>query len=1002
MPVQKGFIWLLLLLPAAVCSYAQQGAAVVSGIIKSENGETLQGAVVKVENRSTAFSASATSNAKGLFAFNALPVGGPYSFIINSVGFLADTLNGYMAKENGRISLSVVLKTKSQNLDNIVVVGYGRSSKATITGAITSVKSEDFNQGVFNNPMQLLQGKVAGINITKSGNPNDAPGVVLRGPSSFRAGAQEPFYVIDGVPGASLFLVAPEDIVSIDVLKDASSTAIYGSRAANGVIIVTTRKARPGQSRLSYNAYTGIENISNTIEMATGDQLRAYTKAKGITFKQDATDLDKTVYSADDGSNTNWQKEVTRTGISHNHNLGFMGSTDNTDYAASVNYLSNQGIIRNSSMERFIVRGSLGYRAFDSRLKLTLNVTNSTTNGKEIPSQVYNNMLTYLPVTGVRNAKGAFREDISRTPGSMPYYNPVSLIENNTLERKTSLSLINGSVRAGIVNGLDFTTMVSLQDEKIDYNAYYNRASMLAQNLNGKAVRTTINNTKKVLESFFNYDKHFGYHGMKLLAGYSWQEDKTGNGFGASNSGFITDDMVWNNLGLGDRSQKVEYGDIYIKTLRIISFYGRLNYDYKGKYLFQASLRRDGSSAFGANNKWGMFPAVSAGWNITDEDFMRNLSFINNLKLRAGYGVSGNSAGFDPFIAVELFRPAASQIYYDGRYVNSIGTFQNGNPNLKWERTGMVNIGIDFSVFRNIVSGSLDVYDKRTSDLIGSYRVPASAYPFPTLLANTGKMSNKGIELTLNITPVKTQSFSWTTSVNLAHNVNKVLSISKDAFRESQFYTATDIVARSQSNISGFQIIKEGQPLGTFYTLKYAGKNANGTSTFYDKSGKADSANNKFEFFDITGSAQPKLLYGWNNSFRYKQFDLNFFFRGVTGNKILNATRAYMSEPASAGSTNIPVETLAEAKDVQNGFLSDRYLESGSYLRLDNATIGYTLKTKQHYSFRFFASGNNLFIITDYKGMDPEINMSGQTPGIDNSNFYPKTRSFLFGVSVVF
>jgi iron complex outermembrane receptor protein len=276
-------------------------------------------------------------------------------------------------------------------------------------------------------------------------------------------------------------------------------------------------------------------------------------------------------------------------------------------------------------------------------------------------------------------------------------------------------------------------------------------------------------------------------------------------------------------------------------------------------------------------------------------------------------------------------------------------------------------------------------------------------YPKDILTANAGNMSNKGIELSLNATVVKNRSFSWTTSVNLAHNVNKILSISSAVLKAQQFYTANNLVARSQSGVSGYQIIKEGYALGSFYTLRYAGKNSAGLSQFYGKDGSVATTNSNFSSFDFTGSAQPKLLYGWSNNFRYKQFDLNFFLRGVTGNKILNATRAYISDPAQAGATNIPVASLSEsAADKQNQFLSDRYIESGSYLRLDNATIGYTLKTKASYSFRFYVSGNNLFIITDYKGMDPEVNMGGQTPGIDNSNFYPKTRSLLMGVNLVF
>ncbi|RXK83946.1 SusC/RagA family TonB-linked outer membrane protein [Filimonas effusa] len=1004
--MQKRLLWLLVLLPAAVYSYGQQTTAVVTGIVKSENGDALPGVTVKAADKAGTFNSTVSTNTRGIFTFSAVPVGGPYSFIVSSLGYISDTLNGYMAKENGRITLSVVLKEKLQNLDNIVVVGYGKTSKANITGAVTSVQAEDFNQGVFSSPAQLLQGKVAGLNITKSGNPNENPGVILRGPSSFRAGAQEPFYVIDGVPGASLYLVAPDDIVSIDVLKDASSTAIYGSRAANGVIMITTRKAKPGQARLAYSSYVAFESISKTINMATGDQLRAFVEKQTpvLDFKNPAINLDQTEYDADDASNTNWQKEVTRTGVSHNHNLSYSGSSGNSDYGASVNYLNNQGIIRNSSMDRMIIRGNIGHRAFNDRLKLSLNITNSNTTNNDIPSQVYNNMLTYLPVTGVRNANGTFKEDVTRTPGAMGYYNPASLIENNLIQNKTQLFLVNGTVKVNILKGLDFNTLLSMQKEQVNYNSYYNSQSMLAQGKNGAATRTAVTNTKKVLESYLDYDRSFGEHHVKLLAGYSFQEDKLGDGFGASNQGFLTDDLTWNNLGLGDNSELVNFGDIYIKSLRLISFYGRLNYEYKGKYLLQASMRRDGSSAFGRNNRWGMFPAVSAGWNLHREAFLQNARFLNQLKLRAGYGVSGNTAGFDPNISLLLYRSGTGEkFYYNGQFVNSVRTSQNENPNLKWERTSMVNVGLDFALFRNILSGSIDVYEKRTSDLIGSYDVSTTIYSYGSYVANVGKMSNKGIELVLNANVIKKGSFSWTTSVNVAHNVNKVLSISNDMFSAARFYAAADIIARSQSSVSGYQVIEAGHALGSFYTRRYAGKDTKGMSLFYGKDGSVSGSNDNWENFDYTGSAQPKILYGWNNSFSYKGFDLNFFLRGVAGNRILNATWAYMSNPTLANNTNIPVETLSEsAADTKNSFISDRFIESGSFLRLDNATLGYSFQTKAAYRFRLYVSGNNIFTVTDYRGMDPEVNMSGQTPGIDNSNFYPKTRSFLVGVNMVF
>ncbi|MDM8174076.1 SusC/RagA family TonB-linked outer membrane protein [Olivibacter sp. 47] len=879
----------ILLITCVLCQhvYARQGQPMVSGIVQDVLGQPLIGVSVKAINQSSGKSFQASTSEKGLFQFMQMPLGGPYDFVFSYIGYQSDTLRNYQLSAGKQVTLSVKLQEEATGLGEVVIVGYGTSSKREITGSITSVSSEEFNAGVFSTPGQLLQGKVAGLNITRSGNPNEKPTVILRGPTTLRAGSQEPFYVIDGVPGASIDLVAPDDIESIDVLKDAASTAIYGSRAANGVIMVTTKKAKAGATRLSYSTYVAAEQISNTIDMLSGEDLRAYLGENGKTAAQD------------DGSNTDWQEEVSRTGISHNHNLSFSGSGQNSSYGASVNYLNNQGVIKGTSMERFIVRGYMEQHAFNDRLKLNLNITNSNTDSKLVPNEVYSNMLTYLPTVAVKQPDGSYTEDFSVTRG---YLNPVSLIDNNDIRQKTKVFLASGGARVTILEGFDFTTNVSYQDERIDSNVYYNRFSGLAQNLNGRVIRNTVSNTKKILESFFNYNRSFGEHGVKLLAGYSWQEDRLGDGFQTTNQGFVTDGLSYNNPGLGDSNEiPVDYGTKRIQTLRLISFYGRANYQYKGRYLLQASLRRDGSSAFGENNKWGLFPAVSLGWLIDQEAFMQALPVVSSLKLRAGYGVSGNSQGFNVFTSRFLYA-GTGRFYYNGRFVNAIGPFQNENPDLKWERTATLNIGLDFGLFNNKLSGSVDVYDKRTSDLLWTYPVSATQYFVPELTANAGEMSNKGIELALQATPVNRNGFSWTTAINLAHNRNKMTSLSNDNFELPLIQTAY-LGGRGQSG-NASQRVQEGYALGSIYTWRYAGKNAEGVSQFYDKDGNLTTAPTSNDFYYI-GNAQPKLIYGWNNTFKYKNFDLNFFLRGVTGNKIINATLADMNAPNNATQTNI-------------------------------------------------------------------------------------------------
>lgn len=985
-----------MLLLACLVSFATaraQTAPSATGIVKDSTGVALPGVTVNAQNISSGKAISSVTDKDGMFNINNLENGGNYSFTFTYVGYLSKTLTGYTATAGNKISLAVVLKEGATALSQVVVTGYGRSSKAEVTGAITSVQAEDFNRGVISSPAQLLQGKVAGLNVTRSGNPNETGAIILRGPSTLRSGAQEPFYVIDGVPGASIALLAPEDIMTMDVLKDASSTAIYGSRAANGVIMVTTRKAKPGEPRLSYSAYAGFEKVSNQIEVLSGDELRKYL-----------ADNNRSLNPVDnnEGANTDWQKELTRSAFSHNHNLSLSGNSGKTAYNVSMNYLKNQGIIKDSELERFILRANIDQKYFNDRLRLNVSAVNSVTSTSNIPNEVYLNMLTYLPTVNVRQPDGSFTENFTRTRG---YLNPVSLVENSMLDGKVKTFLGNAMAEAKLFDGLKYTLSVSYQDEQNNNNTYYTRASGLAQGYNGYALRNSYTNNKKVLESFFNYDKTFGDHDVKLLAGYSWQEDRNNDGFSTSNRNFVTDVLGYQNLGLGDPLSGVvpDYNTLQpISTLRLISFYGRAQYNYKYKYLFQASLRRDGSSAFGINNRWGYFPAVSLGWNISKESFMENVRFVNDLKLRAGYGSSGNTQGFNAFTRWFLYR-AASRFYYNGRYINAIGPYQNDNPDLKWERTNMANIGVDFALFNNILTGSVDVYDKRTKDLIWDYPVSTTQYYVPYLTANAGEVSNKGVEVILTAKPFSGKNFKWTTTLNFSHNTNKLVSLSNDVFTLP--YVRTAFLGGKGQSANPSQIVQEGSPIGSFLLARYAGKDANGISQFYKADGTISNQPPVVADFSVAGSAQPKLLYGWNNSLVYKDFDFSFFLRGVYGNKVLNATLANLNSPSDATNVNIPKFTLGETPTDNNAYiLSDRYLESGSYLRLDNATLGYTLKLKTNAvkSLRFYATGNNLFIITNYRGIDPEINIGGQTPGIDNNNFYPKTQSYLLGMTVNF
>ncbi|MDQ0109946.1 iron complex outermembrane receptor protein [Chitinophaga terrae (ex Kim and Jung 2007)] len=959
----------------------EKAAVSISGTVTDKTaGAPLPGVSIHVLGTSTGTLSSGT----GRFSLMADPA--TDTLVLSFMGFKTERIG-----LNGRTAVNVSMEGNVSNLNSVVVVGYGQTNKGDLTGAISHVSSESFNAGVFNSPEQLLQGKVAGLNVTRSGDPNATPSVTLRGPSTFRGGeAQQPFYVIDGVPGASIQLVSPSDIVSMDVLKDAASTAIYGARAANGVIMITTRHAKAGQSWVTYSGYGAIENVSRKIEMLSADELRKFLKDNGNSLAP----------SDEDNVSTDWQKEVTRQGISHSHNVSFGGGNTKTVFDGSVNYLKNDGIMKGSDLSRLNVRANLEQKAFDDRLKLNLAISNSVSTQNRIPELLFLNMLTYLPTTKIYNDDGSFKEDWTRTRN---YLNPVSLIVNNSDVTKTKTMLGNARAELKLLEGLTYTASLSMQDEQINRDIYNGRKSGLAQGLNGRATRSAFTNTRKLLETYFNYDTRFGEHDLKLLAGYSWQEDRRGDGFQTSNQNFVSDATKGDNLSLGSPLSGFipNWGNTRISTLRFISFYGRTNYAYRDKYLLQVSLRQDGSSAFGKNNRWALFPAFSGAWKVSKEPFMNNVTWINDLKIRAGYGVTGNSLGFDPLIAIMRY-DLLGKFYYNGQYLSSISPIQNENPNLKWESTAMTNIGIDLAVLKNKLSFTIDLYNKITSDLIYSYNVPSTNVA-PTMLANVGKMRNKGIELQVNATPVQRGLFSWNISANISHNNNEIVSLSNDTYKVNYIETA-DLGGRGQSgNYS--QRLLEGMPLGTFYTLRYAGKDKDGRSQFYKPDGTLTREYSS-SYLVQTGNAQPKLLYGLSNSFTYGDFDLNFFLRGVYGSHILNATLANLNAPYGSTATNLPKFSLSEsAKDDRAYLLSDRYIESGSYLRLDNATIGYNIpmhNNKYVKKVRVYLSANNLFVITNYRGIDPEIDMGGLTPGIDNNNFYPKTRSFLLGLNASF
>ena len=945
---------------------------------------------------------------KGTTNGNVTDIDGKYSVKVEKGKMLVFSYIGYMTQEIEANSdvINVVMQEDNQMLEEVVVIGYGSMQRKDVTSSITTVKAEDLNVGVYTTPAQLLQGKVPGLTIANTSDPNGSPSISLRGASSLRAGeGMEPYYVIDGVPGVSLSLVAPEDIESIDVLRDASATAIYGSKAANGVIIVTTKKGnKDGRVSVNYSGYVAWDKTMKTLDMMDGPQLLSYIEENGISISNK--------YDVNNPANVDWQKEVLRTGFSHNHNVSINGGNEKTSYNASINFLERQGVVRGTGMDRLTARSFLQTTALNNRLDLSFSVNASIGNSESGPTDnegrsALDAMNYYLPLNPIKNEDGSWygRSDSQ-------YYNPLSIINEDRY--KTEHKLLQGIAKATvhITDGLDWNLNLSYMNEQYIYNNYHSSKSQIVDyaSRHGQAERSTVENIKKQMETYINWNHTFAEkHKVDVMLGYSWEQSDNNDGFGLKVYNFYDDALSYYNIGLANNMNINEIISNQLSTLRMISFYGRVNYSFNSRYLLQATLRRDGSSAFGTNNRWGTFPSVSAAWRIIEEDFMKGQDVFDDLKFRIGYGVSGNSLGFDAFTARQKYGTTGWFTASDGNSYRVLGATSNTNPDLKWEKTGMFNVGLDFGFFNNRLTGTIEYYDKRTSDLIYNYSVSTLRYPYNWMTANVGDISNKGIEITINAVPVQTKDFTWNTSLTLSHNKNKVESLSNAA------YTANfiDLADPNINNYTGCNVqrIMEGYPIGQFYLYEWAGYDENGVSVFndYDKDGNLVGTTGNPDDTDrrIAGSAQPKITYGWNNDFQWKNWSLTAFFQGVAGNKVFDVPHAAYNDPSllSGFGKNILAEVAEHPQDSRAQAPSTRYLENGSYLRLSTLTLAYNFGKLGNWfnNLRVYATCNNVFTITGYKGIDPEVNLGGLTPGMDwRNSVYPRTRSFMIGLNMNF
>ena len=990
---------------ALVCAVLLFGASSavaqnVSGTVLDENDEPLIGASVCVSGDKT----GVTTDLDGNFTLaNALGKKIQISYI------------GYLTKEilADKAKIEVRLVPNSELLDDVVVIGYGSMTRKDVTGSITTVKAEDLNVGAYTDPGQLLQGKVPGLVVVQNSDPNGGVNsMTLRGASTLN-GSTSPLYVVDGIPGVNLNLIPPGDIESIDVLRDASATAIYGSKAANGVIIIPTKRGAEGPARVTYSAYASWEKIANDHKMMTADELRAYAEENGLSIPNDR------------GANTNWAKEVQRTGFATNHSLSISGGNKTTTYNASLTYTKRDGIIKMVGNNLFTGRAYVETKVLKERLTLGAGINGNIRKEWGVPraiegGSVYEGMYYYSPLVPVKNEDGTWYADKTISQN----YNPMSLIYENRSMATMKRLQFTGKASLLIIDGLTANANFNYETQNYHYKDY---TSTQSQNntRHGEASRKVNDNWAKLMEIYANYDKTFAdVHKLSLMAGYSWEEHKNGDGFGARGYNFYDDYIGWNNIGMANSwDADPVWGELMNHT-KMISFYGRANYSYNSKYIIQGAIRRDGASVFGANNRWATFPSGSVAWRIGEEDFLKDNGIFNDLKLRAGWGQSGNSEGFDIYTSRFFFDTTTRFDYVDpvtGAVTSYKGltASRNVNDDLKWETTTMLNIGVDFAVLNGRINGTIEWYKKDTKDMIWDYPVSTAQFPVNYLTANVGKMRNTGIEVTINAVPIQSRDWNWTTSLNLAHNSNKVVSVSNSEFNAG-------VLNRYDPHLPGLsqgcntQRIVEGKPIGSFYLWDWAGYNENGVSTFYrydgngnhilDENGNPETTMQPGQDDRIyMGSAQPKLTLGWNNTVTWKNWDLNLFFTGVFGQKIFNEPHAYFSYIAGITQGKNVMASIRDDQLATDGlahYPSQRYLEDGSYFKLATATIGYTFRNCFNgwlNDVRLYVSGNNLFTITGYSGRDPEINLGGLDPGHDTrSDHYPRTRQVLVGLNVNF
>lgn len=968
-------------------TYQAAEITVTGRVLDASNNEPLIGATVTVKGTSI----GTTTDLDGNFTLTADEKA---VLIVSFVGYVEQII-----AVDGRTNIAVLLQSDAQLLSQVVVIGYGSTTKREMTGAAKSVKNDDFNKGIINSPEQLLQGKVAGVNVTSAtGEPGGSQSITIRGPGGVRTGST-PLFVIDGLAldnsgtgGAvnPLTFLNSQDIESIDVLKDASATAIYGSRGANGVVLITTKRGKSGTSKFNYAGNIGVSTVANPIDLFTADEYRKQVVAVGGTLD-------------DLGGNTDWQKEIYRTAITQNHNMALSGGTDKLTYYGSFGLQNQEGILKGTQLNVITGRVNLNQRFWDDRLKVDVNLNATHTLNERPPiNSLIGGALSFNPTYPAYDANGkpAFYQT---------QFNPLRTLE---LEQDiTTIDRVIGNITPSltIVKGLVYRMNLGI-DNSTATRDLQSLASTQPQQ-DGRFVTINTKNENRLIENYLTYTLQGNRHSLTALAGHSYQRIFVQGRSFSINKFPVSDIEPLNNPGLGQLLTLADNKPSgYAVVNELQSFFGRVNYQFLGKYLITGTVRADGSSKFGDNNKYGIFPSVSAGWVLSEEPFLKG-SIFSDLKLRAGWGQTGNQE-IPSKITQALF---TSQVSGSTSYpLAETGPFPAGtsfvrlaNPDIKWEVSTQTDVGLDFALFDGALSGTVDYFNKVSEDILLEIIPADPVQPATTTWANVPdmKITNQGVEVELSYRHRSQNGFSYEIGGNATFIDNEVTGSP---------YSVIPSGSASGSGLTSATLngYVNGQPIGTFFLRDWVGVDDNGVNVFRNiDTIAAITDNDRF----AAGSALPTLIYNFNGSVGFKGFDLSFNFNGVSGNKIYdNTANANFYKGLLVKGRNTTIEGLGEPKESINNAapISTRYLKDGAFLRLNNVALSYTFNTealgvnKYIKGLTLSVTGQNLFVITDYDGYDPEVNRDSSINGISSYGIdylsYPKARSVIFGLSVNF